>query len=214
MMKTMLFILTMIFINTTSQAQTFKEWFRQKKTQKKYLIEQIAQLKIYLELTEKGYKIAKEGLTAIGDLKRGEFKLHKNYFDSLKVANPKIASLPKIKWTVAYNGEIKNVCSTCLSKPGLSEYLSGDELAYLRAVFDRLDSECDKIMGMLKEVTSDGNLAMTDDKRIKRIEAVYQQTLFNLTFSKAFCSESTVLAAARMKEKEDVTTGRALRGIN
>ncbi len=204
----------MIFINTTSQAQTFKEWFRQKKTQKKYLIEQIAQLKIYLELTEKGYKIAKKGLTAIADLKQGECKLHKNYFDSLKIVNPKIASLPKIKWTVAYNGEVKNICSTCLSNPGLSEFLSGDELAYLRAVFDRLDSESDKIVGMLKEVTSDGNLAMTDDERIKRIEALYQQTLFNLTFSKAFCNESVVLAAARIKEKEDVITGRALHGIN
>jgi hypothetical protein len=213
-MKGILIILTMIFINTTLQAQTFKEWFRQKKTQKKYLIEQIAQLKIYLELTEKGYKIAKKGLTAIGGLKRAEFKLHKNYFDSLKVVNPKLASLPKIKWTVAYNGEVKNVCSTCLSKPGISEYLSSDELAYLRAVFDRLDSECDKIVGMLKEVTIDGNLAMTDDERVKRIEALYQQTLFNLAFSKAFCNESAVLAAARMKEKEDATTGRRLHCIN
>lgn len=204
----------MIFINTTSQAQTFNEWVRQKKTQKKYLIEQIAQLKIYLELTEKGYKIAKEGLTMIGDLKRGEFNLHKNYFDSLKVVNPKIASLAKIKWTVAYNGEVKNVCFTCLSKSGLSEYLSGDELAYLRAVFDRLDADCDKIVGTLKEVTSDGNLTMTDDERVKRIEALYQQTLFNLTFSKAFCNETAVLAAARMKEKEDVITGRELHGIN
>lgn len=204
----------MIFINTTSQAQTFKEWFRQKKTQKKYLIEQIAQLKIYLELTEKGYKIAKEGLTAIGDLKRGEFKLHKNYFDSLKVVNPKIAGMPKVKWIGAYNGVVKNVCSTCLFKNGLSEYLSGDELAYLRAVFDRLEADCDNIHMTLKEVVSDGKLAMTDDERVKRIEALYQQTLFNLTFSKAFCNESAVLAAARMKEKEDVITGRELRGIN
>ncbi|WP_439558295.1 hypothetical protein [Dyadobacter sp.] len=213
-MRVTLIAVTMIFINTTLQAQTFKEWFRQKKTQKKYLIEQIAQLKIYLELTEKGYKIAKEGLTMIGDLKRGEFKLHKNYFDSLKVVNPKIASLQKVKWIASFNGEVKNVCSTCLSKSGLTDYLSGDELAYLRAVFDRVSSDCDKIQSMLKEVVSDGNLAMTDDERTKRIEALYQQTLFNLTFSKAFCQESAVLAAARMKEKEDVITGRALRGIN
>ncbi|NIJ52180.1 hypothetical protein [Dyadobacter arcticus] len=213
-MRVIYIVLAMIFINTTLQAQTFKEWFRQKKTQKKYLIEQIAQLKIYLELTEKGYKIAKQGLTAIGDLKPGEFKFHKNYFDSLKIVNPKIASLPKIKWIGAYNGEVRNICSTCLSKNGLTEYLNGDELAYLRAVFDRLDADCDKIQVTLKEVTTDGNLAMTDDERVKRIEALYQQTLFNLTFSKAFCSESAVLAAARMKEKEDVITGRALRGIN
>ena len=211
-MKAFFFGLTMIFINTALQAQTFKEWFRQKKTQKKYLIEQIAQLKIYLELTEKGYKIAKEGLTMIGDLKRGEFKLHKNYFDSLKVVNPKIADLPKVKWIAAYNGEVKNVCSTCLSKRGLSDNLSSDELAYLRAVFDRVNGDCDKIQVTLKELITDGNWAMTDDERTKRIEALYQQTLFNLTFSKAFCNESTVLAAARMKEKVDVITGRELHG--
>ncbi len=69
----------------------------QNKTQKEYLIEQIAQLKIYLELTEKGYKIAKEGLTTIGQIKRGEFKLHKNRFDSLLIVNPKIGSSSRLQ---------------------------------------------------------------------------------------------------------------------
>lgn len=213
-MRTILIILTMIFINTSLQAQTFKEWFRQKKTQKKYLIEQIAQLKIYLELTEKGYKIAKEGLTMIGDLKRGEFKLHKNYFDSLKVVNPKIAGLPKVKWIGTFQDEVKSLCSSCISKLGQSGYLTSDELAYLRSVFDRVNAESDKIQATVKEITSDGNLAMTDNERLKRIDGLYDQILFNYTFSKAFCNESAVLAAARMKEKEDVITGRHLHVAN
>lgn len=213
-MRTILIILTMIFINTSLQAQTFREWFRQKKTQKKYLIEQIAQLKIYLEHTEKGYKIAKEGLTMIGDLKRGEFKLHKNYFDSLKVVNPKIAGLPKVKWIGTFYGEVKSVCSSCISKLGQSGYLTNDELAYLRSVFDRVTADSDQIQAAVKEITSDGNLAMTDNERLKRIDGLYDQILFNYTFSKAFCNESAVLAAARMKEKEDVVTGRQLHGAN
>lgn len=213
-MRKILIILAMICINTSLQAQTFREWFRQKKTQKKYLIEQIAQLKIYLEFTEKGYKIAKEGLTMIGDLKRGEFKLHKNYFDSLKVVNPKVAGLPKVKWIRTFHGEVKSVCSSCVSKLGQSGYLTGDELVYLRSVFDRVTADSEKILATTKEITIDGNLAMTDNERLKRIDGLYDQILFNYTFSKAFCNESAVLAAARMKEKEDVITGRQLNGAN
>ncbi|MCF0059864.1 hypothetical protein MUK70_11500 [Dyadobacter chenwenxiniae] len=212
-MKKLKMLLLLLGFAHVGFGQTFKEWFRQKKTQKKYLIEQIAQLKIYLELTEKGYKIAKEGLTMIGDINNVEFKLHKNHFDSLKVVNPKIASLVKVKWIGMYHGEVKSVCSSCVSKLSQSEFLTSDELAYLRAVFDRLSSDCDRIQVSLKEVTTDGSYAMTDNDRIKRVEDLYQHMLFNFTFSKAFCSESAVLAAARIKEKEDVTTSRALRGI-
>jgi hypothetical protein len=50
-------------------SQKVKEWFEQKKTQKEYLIGQIAQLRIYMELTIKGYKIAKKRLIAFKDIK-------------------------------------------------------------------------------------------------------------------------------------------------
>jgi hypothetical protein len=75
MKKSIIFML-LLLTSSLCQGQNFREWFRQNATQKNYLIEQIAHFKLYLELTEKGYKIAKEGLTTIGEIKNGEFNLH------------------------------------------------------------------------------------------------------------------------------------------
>ena len=63
----------------TVEAQTFSEWFRQKKTQKKYLLQQIAALQVYIGYAQKGYRIAKEGLTTIGGFTKGEFDLHSDF---------------------------------------------------------------------------------------------------------------------------------------
>lgn len=71
----------------TLSAQTFEEFFKQKKTQKKYLLEQIAALQTYAELAKKGYAIVSGGLSFIGDIKNGKFSLDKAYFDGLHRAN-------------------------------------------------------------------------------------------------------------------------------
>ena len=47
-------------ISTGTRAQTFAEWFRQSATQKKYLLQQIAALQVYIGYVQKGYSIAKE----------------------------------------------------------------------------------------------------------------------------------------------------------
>ena len=58
-MKKILILFLLTIIVTTTQAQTFAEWFRQKKTQKQYLIQQIAALQVYIGYAQKGYSIAK-----------------------------------------------------------------------------------------------------------------------------------------------------------
>ena len=66
MKKMTLLLILFISFGQLLQAQTFAEWFQQKKTQKKYLVKKIAALQVYIEFAEKGYKIAKEGLNTIG----------------------------------------------------------------------------------------------------------------------------------------------------
>lgn len=51
-----------VFSFQLAEAQTFDEWFRQKKTQKKYLVQQIAALKVYLGYLKEGYEIAQKGM--------------------------------------------------------------------------------------------------------------------------------------------------------
>jgi len=81
-MKKIIAIAMLLSITKSMSAQTFAEWFRQKSTQKKYLIQQIAALQVYIGYVSKGYSIAKKGLNTIQDIKHGDFDLHKNYFNN------------------------------------------------------------------------------------------------------------------------------------
>ena len=53
-MKTAMPILLFLFVSMLLSAQTTAEWFNQKATQKKYLIQQIAALQVYIGYLQKG----------------------------------------------------------------------------------------------------------------------------------------------------------------
>ena len=57
-MKIMATIACIILSTNIGHSQKWDEWFKQKKTQKKYLIQQIAALKVYLGYLKEGYDIA------------------------------------------------------------------------------------------------------------------------------------------------------------
>lgn len=211
-MKTVLMIIGLLVLSNLCQAQKVKEWLRQKKTQKQYLIEQIAQYKIYLELLEKGYKIAKEGLTTIHDIKNGEFKLHKNYIDSLRIVGTEVGKYKRIELIQALHSQIKAVTASSENKLRQSGYLNSEELVYVKGVYGRLLEDCERIADALKDVTRDGPLSMSDDERFNRIDLLYGQMQSNHSFAKAFSNEALVLAASRLSETNDIKTRRAING--
>ncbi len=51
-------VLFALLHSSGTKAQTFDEWFRQSATQKKYLLQQIAGLQVYIGYVQKGYSIA------------------------------------------------------------------------------------------------------------------------------------------------------------
>ncbi len=95
-MKNLLIILVFSIGIKQSQAQTYDEWFRQNKTQKKYLFQQISALQQYIGYAQKGYSIATKGLNAIQNIKHGDFNLHNNFFNSLSAVNPGISKYSKV----------------------------------------------------------------------------------------------------------------------
>jgi hypothetical protein len=198
---------------TTTQAQTFAEWFRQKKTQKKYLIQQIAALQVYIGYAQKGYSIAQEGLNMIGDFKRGEFNLHTGYFNSLKSVNPKIKQYAKVADIMVMQVAIIKGNSRIRRQMQESGVFNGEELDYIMRVLGRLLDDCENTLNELIAVTTDGYLEMKDDERLERIDILYQDVTDKYTFSRSFNKETMVLAASRIKEKNDVQTSRTLYGI-
>ncbi|NVM62155.1 hypothetical protein FHW88_000431 [Mucilaginibacter sp. SG538B] len=85
----------LILCSVCAQAQTFAEWFSQKKTQLKYLTQQIAALEQYGKDVEQGYRIAKSRWAGIGSWVKGEFDLHSAYYRSLRTVNPAIKTTRK-----------------------------------------------------------------------------------------------------------------------
>src|SRR3546814_20559468 len=96
MKKFLLMILLGFGCYQSSMSPNWNEWFRQKKTQKKYLIQQFAGLQIYIGYARKGYRIVDNGLGFIGDVKHGTLNLHQGFFGSLKSINPTVANYARI----------------------------------------------------------------------------------------------------------------------
>lgn len=212
-MKKLLILFLFGMFATTLQAQTFAEWFQQKKTQKQYLIQQVAALQMYIGYAQKGYSIAKEGLNTIGDFKRGEFNLHSGYFNSLKSINPKIKQYAKVADIMAMQVTIIQSYGRFRRHVRESGAFNGEELDYIMRVLGRLLDDCKNTLDELITVTTDGNLEMKDDERLERIDILYQDMTDKCTFSQSFSNETSVLAASRMKENNDVQTSRALYDI-
>lgn len=198
---------------TGARAQTSAEWFRQQKTQKEYLLEQITALQLYHGYVKRGYAIAREGLTAIGDSKEGEFELHQKFFSSLERASPQIRNDAKVAAIIGFQVKIAQVCKSTYRQLQESGSFSREEISYIYRVFGRLLDDGAAMLDELQAVTTDGKLEMRDDERLERIEALYSDMQDKYTFAQSFSREARVLAAARLQERKDVQTSRAMYGI-
>lgn len=212
-MKKRFIILILAFLSTSIKAQTSAEWFQQGKTQKKYLLQQIAALQIYIGYIQKGYSIAKKGLNTISDIKHGEFNLHSDYFNSLKKINPIIKNYKKITEIVSLQVRIVQVYKNTSNQIRGSGSFNDSEIRYLTDVFEKLLDECTKTIDELIAITTSNQLEMKDDERLKRIDNLYMDMQGKYTFVEGFSNEAKILAASRIGERNDVQTSRFLNGI-
>ena len=211
-MKSLLTLIMLLLLSNCCAAQRVKEWVRQKKTQKQYLLEQIAQLKVYLELTEKGYKIAQQGLSTIGEIKRGEFRLHQNRFDSLWIVSPAIRSYSRLKQITDLHGRINDICEKLPA--ALAADLDAGRTSYIRKVLGLVYDDSQSVINHLFLVSRSGVAAMSDDERIKRIELCFQQMQDNYSFVKDFEHKTRLLARQIKNGDSEITTRRNIHGLN
>jgi len=213
MKKAMLCVLLLVGLASQSQGQTLAEWFDQKNTQRKYLVQQIAALQVYIGYLQKGYKIAKDGLHTISGFTKGEWDLHTDFINSLKSVNPEVRHYVRVADIIAIQVKIVQNYNRTSRQLRNSDAFSGDELDYIEKVFTALLDDCDSALDELITLTTDDKLEMKDDERIKRIDQLHTEMQDKLTFSQSFSNDATALAASRLKEKNEAQTSRALQGI-
>jgi hypothetical protein len=90
----------------TAKAQTFAEWFQQNKTQKKYLLRQIAALQVFSGYLKQGYQVATKGLSSISGSLQTENSLHTTYYNRLKTVDPVVKNNDMVKDVMAWQQDI------------------------------------------------------------------------------------------------------------
>lgn len=194
-------------------AQTWDEWFNQKATQKKYLLQQIATLQTYIGYVEKGYKIASSGLHTISDIKKSEFNLHEMFFSSLKTVNPAIKNAAEVTEIVALQISIINHFKKAIQTYKASSYFSSDEMTYIGNVYSELTADCLKDIDGLISVITDDKLQMTDDERITQINKLCADMRDKNAFTQSFSNNAILLAQQRQREQNDISVTQQLYNI-
>lgn len=208
--------LLVAFITTIAHAgyaQTWDEWFKQKKTQRKYLLQQIAALKVYLGYVKKGYDIASQGLTTIRNIKNGDFSLHRDFIGSLSLVNPKIKNYARVADIIAL--QIRIIKEVKETTKGINEagQLTPEETSLCKSVFDNLLAESLKNIDELIFVITSGELEMKDDERLKRIDAIYVEMQGKYAFTAAMSEEMALLSVQRMQEQYEIGLSKKIYGF-
>jgi hypothetical protein len=212
-MKKIMFLGVMLGAMLSANAQTWEEWFRQKETQKKYLLEQIAALKVYLGYARKGYEIAGKGWRIIQGIKEGDLNLHSEFFASFSKVNPQIKASPCVAGIITLQSRILWRIKETRNHVGASGQFTASEKAYFQKVLDGLLQESvDSLEELLLLTTSDA-LELSDDERINRIETLYEAVQDMYTFISSFGAEIDLLSAQRMREQVDIQHSKRTKGL-
>lgn len=182
------------------QAQTWAEFFKQKKTQKRYLLEQIAALKVYAGYLKKGYRIVDGGLATVRDITNGEFRLHDAFISSLKQVSPAIRKDARIAEIMALQLEILRAFGRIKG----TEFLAAGDMAYIRLVQAELTADCFADLEELLLVVTSGRLEMADDERLERLGKLHERMLDKSAFTQDFCGNAAQLIRQRKAAQQEV----------
>lgn len=194
----------------SADAQTFAEWFQQKSTQKKYLLQQIAALQVFSGYLKQGYQIAHNGLGSISGSLTSENKLHTTYYTRMSIASPAVKKNEQVQDILAWQKDILTILSTIDQINGLT----GAEKNYLAGVRSAVLKDCDQQINALQLVVTDGKSQMSDADRLVLIGKIHAAMLDNYHFAAGFTAQAKAYANQRMQEQRDAQTAKQVYGIN
>lgn len=188
------------WISGSGQAPTFREFFKQKETQKEYLVKQIALLQVYLGFLRKGYDVASGGLAAIGEMKHGKFALDNGYLGSLAEASPAVKNPAKVDDVLLHYASIVSLFSGLSGDPRIRDNLDPREIRYVRAVHRNLLRECDASLDDLRTILIAGETEMSDDDRLRRLDSVCLDMAGMYSFARDFTESTRLLCMERARQ--------------
>lgn len=217
-MRTMIFfgtaLLCLALCPAGARAQLVEEWVNQKATQRKYLLQQIAALKVQIGHIRETYRIARQGLDIIGGETGVERDMHGGFFRSLGTVNPEIAAMPEVREMAELYQGVQGVRRASMEELGAVGGMSAEELAYISGVHDRVAADCAQLIEELGRTAENSRLQMKDDERFSRITDLHAQMLSNYRFARSFSAAAVQVAHGRREVRMGVENQKRINGIN
>lgn len=196
-----------------AQAQNFNEWFKQKKTQRRYLLKQLALLKIYIGHVKKGVTVVRRGLNTVENVKNGEFNLHKDFFSYLNNVNPLIANSAKVADIIVYQVFIMRQLSEVNQYCRKHGKFTAEEIRYVADVYVNMLLLCDANLAELLFIIKPNKTKMTDDERLTRIDYIHDDMLDKRKFVQSFDHDVRYVGSNRTHEQYQLDAMSAYHGV-
>ena len=177
-------------------------------------IEKLTQFKAILSDMKQGYQIYQQGYGMVSNLSKGNFNLHNIYLTGLMAVNPAVRNNPRVGQIVGQQNDIINEYKRFASLFRQSGSFSGSELRYFNNVYNQLVKQSNAHIDELANVTTAGQLRMSDDDRLRAIDRIYNCSTDQLSFLRYFNRKAVMLFLQRRKDQNDTQSLKRLYGIN
>lgn len=191
-----------------SNAQSFEaqqlllDW--QKLTQEKQILTDLY----------KGYETLSAGYTAISDIAKGNFDLHKAFLDGLLAVSPAVRNYQRIKEIINLQLQIVASYKTAWSRFSQDKHFTPDELITIGHVYTGLFNQSANNLATLTTILTDGKLRAGDGERIRQIDGLYTDMNGTWQSLQAFNNHTAILSLQRSADENDYTQLRLWYGLN
>lgn len=177
-------------------------------------IEKLTQFKAILSDMKQGYQIYQQGYGMVSNLSKGNFHMHNIYLTGLMAVNPAVRNNPRVSQIVGQQNDIISEYKRYASLFRESGTFKASELVYFNNVYNQLVKQSNANIDELANVTTAGQLRMTDDDRLRSIDRIYTSSSEQLQFLRFFNRKAVMLSLLRSKDMNDTQTLKKLYGIN
>jgi hypothetical protein len=188
-----------------TQCQTANEWLKQKKTQKQYLIEQIAALQVYLKNLKQGYTVVNKGLNLVGEITGNSYSMDNIYLESLLQVKAPVANSALSNSIVLLEREIRLRLNTLRQRIDHNTVLlTADELTYLKKVAQKAESILTEQIATKQKIQTSDKVQMTDAGRVEILISVKADLEELESFLGQADGELTRLIIQRQEETHEI----------
>ncbi|MGN6419342.1 MAG: hypothetical protein ACTHMC_17720 [Pseudobacter sp.] len=179
----------------------------------KMYLEQIAANKVYIEYLQKGYSTVKNGLGVLSSIKAGHYSLDQLFFHGLVAINPNVRKYPRVADIIVLTAAIRQKGKEVMRLKRGSELFIAGHVSYAQGVIDGMNDACTALLRDLDALLAPGNLQLSDDERIKRIDLVFADVTDRYQFIQSWSGEIAKLLNLMKREKQDVRVMEKITGI-